>query len=61
MVSPKVKAYVDAMEAQEKTLDRPYHFSALYGPDDYAKLAAASDKGDGTTYADADKGGVDVC
>ena len=29
--------------------------------DDYAKIAAASDKGDGTTYADADKGGVDVC
>ena len=61
MVSPKIKAYVDAMEAQEKTLDRPYHFSSLYGPDDYAKIAAASDKGDGTTYAAADKGGVDVC
>ncbi|MCQ2087901.1 MAG: tyrosine-protein phosphatase [Bacilli bacterium] len=61
MVSPKIKAYVDAMEAQEKTLERPYHFSSLYGPDDYASLAAASDKGDGTTYADKDKGGVDVC
>ena len=61
MVSPKVKAYVDAMEAQELTLDRPYHFSSLYGPDDYAKIAAASDKGDGTTYAAADTGGVDVC
>ena len=61
IVTPKVKAYVDAMEAQEKTLDKPYHFSSLYGPDDYAKIAAASDKGDGTTYAAADKGGVDVC
>ena len=61
MVSPKVKAYVDAMEEQEKTLDRPYHFSSLYGPDDYAKIASVSDKGDGTTYAAADKGGVDVC
>ena len=61
MVSPKVKAYVDAMEEQEKTLDRPYHFSSLYGPDDYSKIASASDKGDGTTYAAADKGGVDVC
>ena len=61
MVSPKVKAYVDAMEAQELTLDRPYHFSSLYGPDDYARIAAASDKGDGTTYAAADTGGVDVC
>ena len=61
MVSPKVKAYVDAMEAQEKTLDRPYHFSSLYGPDDYSKIASASDKGDGTTYAATDTGGVDVC
>ena len=61
MVAPRVKTYVDAMEAQEKTLDRPYHFSSLYGPDDYAKIAAASDKGDGTTYAAADTGGVDVC
>ena len=61
MVSPKVKAYIDAMEEQEKTLDRPYHFSSLYGPDDYSKIASASDKGDGTTYAAADTGGVDVC
>ncbi|MCQ2771953.1 MAG: tyrosine-protein phosphatase [Bacilli bacterium] len=61
MVSPKIKAYIDAMEEQEKTLEKPYHFSSLYGPDDYASLAAASDKGDGTTYADKDKGGVDVC
>ena len=61
MVESKVKTYIDAMEEQEKTLDKPYHFSALYGPDDYAKLASASDKGDGTTYAAADTGGVDVC
>ena len=61
MVSPKVKAYVDAMEAQELTLDKPYHFSPLYGPDDYSKIASASDKADGTSYADVDKGGVDVC
>ena len=61
MINPKAKVYIDAMEEQEKTLDRPYHFSSLYGPDDYAKIAAAADKGDGTTYADADKGGVDVC
>ena len=61
MINPKAKTYIDAMEEQEKTLDRPYHFSSLYGPDDYAKLAAASDKGDGTTYAAEDTGGVDVC
>ena len=61
MVSPKVKTYVDAMEAQELTLDKPYHFSSLYGPDDYSAIAKASDKGDGTTYAAADTGGVDVC
>ena len=61
MINPKAKTYIDAMEEQEKTLDKPYHFSSLYGPDDYAKIAAASDKGDGTTYADADTGGVDVC
>ena len=61
MINDKAKTYVDAMEEQEKTLDRPYHFSSLYGPDDYAKIAAAADKGDGTTYAAADTGGVDVC
>ena len=61
MINEKAKTYIDAMEKQEMTLDRPYHFSSLYGPDDYAKIAAASDKGDGTTYAAADTGGVDVC
>ena len=61
MINPKAKIHIDQMEEQEKTLDRPYHFSSLYGPDDYAKIAAAADKGDGTTYAAADTGGVDVC
>ena len=61
MTHPNVKTYIDQMEEQEKTLEKPYHFSSLYGPDDYAKIAAASDKADGTTYAAADTGGVDVC
>ena len=61
MINDKAQTYIDAMEEQEKTLEKPYHFSSLYGPDDYAKIAAASDKGDGTTYADEDTGGVDVC
>ena len=61
MINPKAKTYIDAMEEQEKTLDRPYHFSSLYGPDDYKKIAAASDKGDGVTYDAVDTGGVDVC
>ena len=61
MINAKAKTYIDAMEEQEKTLDKPYHFSSLYGPDDYAKIAAAADKGDGTTYAAEDTGGVDVC
>ena len=61
MINPKAKTYIDAMEEQEKTLDRPYHFSSLYGPDDYKTLAAASDKGDGTTYKAEETGGVDVC
>ena len=61
MINPKAKTYIDAMEEQEKTLDRPYHFSSLYGPDDYAYIAAQSDKGDGTTYSAKDTGGVDVC
>ena len=60
MLNKQAKAYIDAMEEQEKTLDKPYHFSPLYGPDDYAKIAAASDKGDGRTYAAEDTGGVDV-
>ena len=61
MINDKAKTYIDAMEEQEKTLDKPYHFSSLYGPDDYAKIAAAADKGDGTKYDAADTGGVDVC
>ena len=61
MINEKAQAYIDAMEAQELTLDKPYHFSSLYGPDDYATIAAAADKGDGTTYDEVDKGGVDVC
>ena len=61
MINPKAKTYIDAMEAQEKTLDRPYHFSSLYGPDDYATMAAAADQGDGATYSAENKGGVDVC
>ena len=60
MVSPKLKAYVDAMQAQGVTLEKPYHFSTLYGPD-YAHNAAGSDKGDGVVYAAEDTGGVDVC
>ena len=61
MINPKAKTYIDEMEKQEKTLDKPYHFSSLYGPDDYATIAAAADKGDGTKYAAEDTGGVDVC
>ena len=60
MVAPKIKDYIDAMKAQEVTLEKPYHFSTLYGPS-YEHNAAGSDKGDGTTYSDEDTGGVDVC
>ncbi len=61
MVNPKAKIYIDAMEEQEKTLEKPYHFSSLYGPDDYAKLAAASNSNNGANIPAANKGGVDVC
>ena len=61
MVNEKAKSYIDAMKEQEKTLDRPYHFSSLYGPDDYAVLAAASNSNNGASIPDANKGGVDVC
>ena len=61
MVNNEAKAYIDAMKEQEKTLDRPYHFSSLYGPDDYAVIAAASDSGNGANIPAANKGGVDVC
>ncbi|MBQ6730503.1 MAG: tyrosine-protein phosphatase [Bacilli bacterium] len=61
MINPKAKVYIDAMEEQEKTLDRPYHFSSLYGPDDYAALAAASNSNNGASIPEANKGGVDVC
>ena len=61
MVNPKAKTYIDAMEAQELTLDKPYHFSSLYGPDDYAALAAAANSDNGAKVPEANKGGVDVC
>ena len=62
MVNKQAKSYIDAMEEQEKTLDRPYHFSSLYGPEDYAALAAKADTDDShSTYDAADTGGVDVC
>ena len=61
MVNKDAKAYIDAMEEQEETLDRPYHFSSLYGPDDYAALAAASNSNNGASIPAANKGGVDVC
>ena len=61
MINPKAKAYIDAMEEQELTLERPYHISSLYGPDDYAALAALSNSNNGQNISDANKGGVDVC
>ena len=61
MINEKAQRYIDAMEEQEKTLDRPYHISSLYGPDDYATLAAASNSNNGKSVPEANKGGVDVC
>ena len=61
MVNPKAKTYIDAMEEQEKTLDKPFHISSLYGPDDYASLAVASNSNNGANIPAANKGGVDVC
>ena len=62
MVDKEIKDYVDAMEAQEETLEKPYHFSSLYGPTDYERMAAKSDTDDShKTYADEDTGGVDSC
>ena len=61
MINEKAQRYIDAMEEQEKTLDRPYHFSSLYGPDDYAALAAASNSNNGKSIPANNKGGVDVC
>ena len=62
MVENEVKAYVDAMEEQEKTLEKPYHFSSLYGPTDYARMADKADTDDANKdYASTDTGGVDSC
>ena len=62
MINKQAKAYIDAMEEQEKTIAKPYHFSSLYGPDDYAYLAGKADTDDKhSDYAEVDTGGVDVC
>ena len=65
MVRPVIKEYIDAMEEQEKTLEKPYHLTSLYGPTDYAMLAA---KEKSRSYGDVKKnypasetGGVDCC
>ena len=59
LVNPKIKAYVDAMKEQEKTLPYPYRISSLYGPEDFGWQKA--DTKDGATYAPEETGGVDVC
>ena len=65
MVDPEIKNYIDAMEEQEKTLEKPYHFSSLYGPTDYATMADKpkneSYGKSGNTYPDSETGGVDAC
>ena len=58
LINPKAKEYVDAMREQEKTLQYEYRVSPLYGPEDFNHNG--SDKPDGTTYPDNEKGGVDV-
>ena len=58
LINPKAKLYVDAMREQEKTLQYEYRVSPLYGPEDFNHNG--SDKPDGVTYSDAEKGGVDV-
>ena len=65
MVKPVIKAYVDAMEEQETTLEKPYHLTSLYGPTDYVTMAGKSKSrsyGDvNKTYPEEETGGVDVC
>ena len=65
MVDAEIKNYIDAMEAQERTLEKPYHLTNLYGPTDYAMLAS---KDKSRSYGDVNKnypasetGGVDCC
>ena len=59
LVNEKIHAYVDSMKEQEKTLPYPYRISSLYGPEDFGWQIA--DQGDGYSYPDNQKGGVDVC
>ena len=60
MVTEKIKAYIDAMKAQELTLQYPYRVSPLYGPEDFG--SGKPDRDDNYhDYSDAEKGGVDVC
>ena len=68
MVEDEIKNYVDAMEAQEKTLEKPYHFSPLYGPSDYSVLGSKPEKVNNANYGRSGKeypsnetGGVDAC
>ncbi len=60
MVSPKIKAYLDAMHEQEKTLQYPYRLTALYGPENFG--APGQDRDDNYKgYTEDELGGVDVC
>ena len=59
MVEDKVKEYVDAMKAQEKTLEYEYRISTLYGPEDFGYQGADRDD-NYKSYAPEETGGVDV-
>lgn len=65
MVDNEIKTYIDAMEEQETTLEKPFHITPLYGPSDYARMAkkdASTSYGNyGKTYPSNETGGVDAC
>ena len=61
MVPSYVKSYIDQMKEQETQLTFPNRVDSLFCNMSWSEAAGKSDKGDGTTYSDAESGGVDVC
>ena len=61
LVPDYVKEYVDLMHEQENKITFPNRVDSLFCNMDWETAAKLSDKGDGTTYPENQKGGVDVC
>ena len=62
-VTAEVKAYIDAMHEQEKSITYPHRISYLFGPTDLKKMSEKPESYGSANkkYPENETGGVDVC